>query len=77
MTKLNGMDASTSRCVASHLVMLTDQLSEALVSLAHVSPSGSDEHVGEALRTLWKLRWELGLTGGMVTDDLEQPEAVK
>lgn len=30
---LQGMDADTSRCVADHLVMLTDQLSEAAAEL--------------------------------------------
>ena len=72
MKTLNGMDAATSRCVASHLVVLTDQLSEALASVAG---DGADERVTEALKTLWKLRWELGLIGGCVTDDLEPTTA--
>ena len=69
MTKLNGMDADTSRCVADHLAILTDQLGELQVELLS-DQRGPRERVESALQTLWKLRWELGLVGGKVASDL-------
>ena len=69
MTKLNGMDADTSRYVADHLVILTDQLSEALAELR--SDVGADGvRVESALHTVWEMRWELGISGGHVLADL-------
>lgn len=76
MSTLSGMDHETSRCVASHLAVLTDQLSEALVSL-HSDETGSHDWVEECLLQVWKLRWELGFTGGMVSDDLGEAESAE
>jgi len=80
VSTISGMDADTARCVADHLAILTDQLSEVQAEL-NADESGPRDHLGEALQTLWKLRWELGLIGGKVVSDFdaddEKPEAAQ
>jgi hypothetical protein len=67
MRALDGMDLDTSRCVADHLVIACDLLSEAI---ADERDGAASPCVREALQTLWSLRHQLGLNGGKVLSDL-------
>jgi hypothetical protein len=55
-----------ARDIAPGLVLACDQLSEEIAAIAEgaggAGNGGDDANVIDALLTLWKLRWELGLT---------------
>jgi hypothetical protein len=70
VSTLSGMDADTSRCVADHLAIACDQLAEAVAFMKSERHPCLDSVV-LAFGTLWKLRAEIGLTGGMVVADLD------
>ena len=66
---LQGMDADTSQCVCDHLAIACDQLAET-VAYMHEARSVGIDGAHEALKTLYKLRAEIGFMGGMVNADL-------
>jgi hypothetical protein len=75
MSAIHGMNDDTAKCVCDHLAIISDQLAEALAFMGAESPPGYDS-VQMAFGTLFKLRAELGFTGGMVVADLsEESEA--
>jgi hypothetical protein len=74
MSALHGMDEDTSRCVCDHLAIVSDYLGEALAHMNEERPPGYDS-VQLAFGTLYKLRAEIGFTGGMVVADLEHDDA--
>jgi hypothetical protein len=53
--------------VAPMLVKACDQLGEEIAACADCG--GDSDNVVDALLTLWKLRWELGLTPNHVEDE--------
>lgn len=73
MTAINGMNDDTAKCVCDHLAVISDQLGEALAFMSEESPPGYDS-VQMAFGTLFKLRAELGFTGGKVVADLSEDE---
>lgn len=74
VTKLNGMDTDTSRCVCDHLAIACDLLAEYVASNQEERPPGFDS-VSEAMGALYKLRAEIGFFGGQVVSDLVEPVA--
>ena len=76
MSTMDGMTDATAKCVADHLAIACDQLAEAIAFMGECQP-GQDS-VLLAFKTLFQLRAELGMTGGMVVADLpEESEAAQ
>lgn len=56
-------------CVFDHLAIACDQLGEAIATEHGRGGDGDPHQLLEALTTLWRLRWEMGFTGGEVVAD--------
>jgi hypothetical protein len=76
VSAIAGMNDDTAKCVADHLAIVSDQLAEAVAFMSEERPPGYDS-VLLAFGTLFKLRAELGFTGGMVVADLVEDEPAR